>query len=494
MGADVNPLNSSLKKTKSMIGELRSSLSGMVSVAGGIGISSAVSSGVGFIKDMGVGMVQLAADAETTRIQFEVLTGSMEQGAKLFNDIEKFAGRTSFDLQSAGDAAKQMLAAGVGEKDIMGTMQLLGDLAMGDANNLGYLSKAYTDVLNKGKLQGQELRQFAENGVGLAAALSKTMGVSTAEILKMSEDGKISFMDMQKALIALTGEGGRFNGMMARINETFSGQWASLVENVQSFGRDLGSLVLPMLKNIVSEVNLLVQGFRESTDKGKVIGDLFEAGMDVAILTIADKWDKMLEKMAKGAVDTFSTLSKGLASGNLGGIMSGVMQATGQRRGGTPSGELDRAKTRFSGLIDNLKAQAPPPQAPTPLIDPKIDIKAQAATKLSDSLKGIFEKVSPIASNAMLAGQSKLTDLGIKGNYLGSIVKSMFTNDKARIDAPERSTAANKGSREALMIAMRGSKNTFETKSLKMQEKVIEIAQKQLMAIKDAAPQLVAEF
>lgn len=443
---------------------------------------------------MGIGMVKLAADAETTRIQFEVLTGSMEKGSKLFNEIEKFAGRTSFNLQSAGDAAKQMLASGVGEKDIMGTMQLLGDLAMGDANKLGFLSKAYTDVLNKGKLQGQELRQFAENGVGLAAALSKTMGVSTAEVLKMSEEGKISFTDMQKALVGLTGEGGRFNGMMARINETFSGQWASLTENIQSFGRDLGALVLPTLKNIVSEVNLFVQGFREVEDKGKLIGDLFEAGMDVAILTIAEKWSDMLRDIARMSVSTLSKITNGLSSGTMSGVIGGVMTATGQRPGGPKPGALQEAKDKFSGLISGLQSKAPVPQAPPPLLDPKEDLVKQAGSKLTEGIGGLFENMSSRVGPMMVAAQSKMTDLGIKGNWLTESAKNLFSGDKTKTDRPERSVAANKGSQEALRIAMRGTKSTFETKTLKLQEQAIEFAKKQIIAIKDASQQLVAEF
>jgi len=244
LGIDGRKFQSGLSKARV---ETRSFASDVTRIVSGIAIADIGKRAVGGIVDMAASVVKLAADAQTAQITFEVLTGDAAKGAKLFKDIQKFASRTSFDLTSAADATKSLLAAGVGDSDVMGTMQLLGDLAMGDANKLGFLSKAYADVMNKGKLQGQEIRQFAENGVGLVGALASSMNKTNAEILKMSEAGQISFADMKKALESLTGPGGRFFGMMARINETFTGQWNSLVENIQTFGRDLGALVLPKL-------------------------------------------------------------------------------------------------------------------------------------------------------------------------------------------------------------------------------------------------------
>lgn len=476
----------------SMIG---AGIAGGIAGAAASGIAGMASSGVGAITDIGIGMVNLAADAETSRIQFGVLLGDAAKGVSMFKDIEKFAARTSFNLDSASGAATKLLAAGVDEKQVMGTMQLLGDLAMGDAEKLGFLSKAYTDVFNKGKLQGQELRQFAENGVGLASALSKTIGVSTAEVLKMSEDGKISFTDMQAALISLTGEGGRFHGMMARINETFKGQWNSLIENIQTVGRDLGAMILPHLTSMVSEINKFLQGFMEVADKGKLIGDLFEAGMDVAIQTIAVKWSKMLATIVKDTVTSVSQLTKGIASGKMSGVMGGIMAATGQRRGRSGEGTLRVAKERFSSLWQNVQDKAPVPVAPPPLLDPAAEAKNTAAKKLSESFKGIFEKVSPMASGVVQAAKTKITGAGITGNWLMKSAENIFTDTgKPKAKSAEQAAAANKGSQEALRIAMRGTKSTYETKALKWQEKAFEIAKQQLIATKEATQQLVAEF
>jgi hypothetical protein len=91
----------------------------MLDVAGGIGIASGVSAVASTITNMVKGTINLAANAEQMRISFEVLLGSADAGQKMFDKIERFAARTSFDLESAAQAAKSMMAAGVQGKDLL---------------------------------------------------------------------------------------------------------------------------------------------------------------------------------------------------------------------------------------------------------------------------------------------------------------------------------------------------------------------------------------
>lgn len=425
-----------------------------------------VSKGVGFITDMAAGAVQLAADAETAQITFEVLLGDAAKGKRLFKDIEKFAARTSFNLGSASDAVKGLLAAGVGENDVLGTMQLLGDLAMGDANKLGFLSKAYTDVMNKGKLQGQELRQFAENGVGLAKALADTMKISVTEVTQLSEDGKISFQQVQQALASLTGEGGRFNGMMDRINKTFTGQWNSLIEQIQTVGRDLGAKILPSLTLIVSETNKFLQGFMAIEEKGKFIGDLFRTGMELAIVTISHKWEQMLDDLVKSTVKSVSRLTKGIASGKLSGVVAGMVGKNGINGG---QKGIDRAQAAFDAVIQRAKDAVPVAEPVKPLIDPAIAAKAAEGGKLKDAVVGLFDKLTPFAGKAIGAVQSKIESAKVTGNWFKETAKNLIgdkikdpkasNDDRSKVES-KFAGAMQRGSAEAystIVNAMRGN-------------------------------------
>ena len=197
LGIDGRKFQSGLQQAR---GEARSFVADVGKIVSGLAIYDVGKSVATSIFGMAKATVSLAADAQVTRAEFGVLLGDVNKGVTMFSQIEKFAARTSFNIESASDAMRSLMAAGVKEGDLLDTMQLLGDLSLGDANKLGFLSKAYTDVFNKGKLQGQELKQFAENGVGLVQALSGALGKPAEEILKMSENGQISFKMMQDSL------------------------------------------------------------------------------------------------------------------------------------------------------------------------------------------------------------------------------------------------------------------------------------------------------
>jgi tape measure domain-containing protein len=233
-------------------------------------------------------------------------------------------------------------------------MQLLGDLSLGDANRLGFLSKAYTDVFNKGRLQGQEIKQFAENGVGIVAALAGTLGKTSGEILKMSEAGEISFDMMREALQGLTAEGGRFYGAMAARNSTLLGQWDSMIEGIQKTGRAIGDSMLPAIKDVVAQANAMLGKFNELPDKVGFIGDVIEASFDVAIESIAAKWDVMLRDMINGAANF---------SGDMAEIMADPMGAGGRmvgdwQGGREKAGNLPAAQAKLDELMGKLQGPA----------------------------------------------------------------------------------------------------------------------------------------
>ena len=252
----------------------------------GMQLSSIFTSAVQQTKQMAISVVKLAADAELAEAKFSVLLGNARDGAAMFSQLEKFALRTSFNIESASEAATMLLAKGVKQADVIGTMQLLGDLAMGDTEKLGLLAKAYTDVQAKGRLMAQEQNQFAENGINLFELLGNTLGKDKAQLLAMREAGQITFDMVRTALQAATSEGGKFFGALEKGNATFLGQWNSLIEGVQTLGRMLGQMVLPQMKELVTEANKMLQVFIEMPDKAKFLGDVFTASVEVAFAYI----------------------------------------------------------------------------------------------------------------------------------------------------------------------------------------------------------------
>lgn len=490
LGIDGRKFQSGMQKAR---GEARSFVSDVGKIISGLAIydigKSIVSSFTGIAKST----VTLAADAQVMRAEFGVLLGDVDKGSSMFKQIEKFAARTSFNIESASDAMRSLMAAGVKEGDLLDTMQLLGDLSLGDANKLGFLSKAYTDVFNKGRLQGQEIKQFAENGVGLVQALSTTLGKPAGEILKMSENGQISFKMMQDALKSLTAEGGRFFGAMEAKNKTFWGQWDSTIEAIQSTGRALGEMVLPKLTEILSETNKIVKAFNALGDaRWKFLGDVLVASFDVAMETIKLHWKDVLHEM-KQEMSVF-------AVDIIPGVATAKQLAQVKKRKDAPQ-NLAEAQNRFNALIGQLN---PPPEKPFEWQGPREQGFAagvlrnmnrgnqKPAASILDVAKGMFETLQGKLAAGQMGIGGMIDRAKIQGGAMLGTLENWFTSQdwekNKQKQEPRLAGAMQKGSQEAFSAIFAAMINRGKDPVVKATERG---AASVVKAIKQNKPQTI---
>lgn len=400
IGANTRPLQQGLQ---SALASAKSFASGVMQTFTGMQLSNLFTGAVQQTKQMAIAVVKLAADAEVAQARFSVLLGNVADGAAMFKQLEKFALRTSFSIESASEAATMLLAKGVQQADVIGTMQMLGDLAMGDTEKLGLLAKAYTDVQAKGKLMAQEQNQFAENGINLFELLQQTTGKNAGQLMAMREAGQITFSMLQTALKAATSQGGKFFGALAQGNATFTGQFNSLIEGVQTLGRMLGEMVLPRLKEIVSEANKLLQAFLEMPNRAQFLGDVLKASIDVAFAYIEQEWDSLLKRMILGAANALTQLLNAtnpinVAAGMI-GQGAGIMGNGGQ---GQAMPGLAEAQERLQKLLDQLRqgaagvAGAVDPNKVKPMGGPPAKAAEAITMSIADMISNMQANASPI--------------------------------------------------------------------------------------------------
>jgi tape measure domain-containing protein len=412
IGANTRPLKQGLDNA---LGQAKAFASGVLQTFTGLQLSSLFSGAVQQVKSMTLGVINLAAEAEVARANFSTLLMDVDKGAKLFSELEKFAARTSFSVQSAGEAATMLLAKGVGETDIIPTMQLLGDLAMGNSEKLGFLAKAYTDVQAKGKLMAQEQNQFAENGINLFELLTKTTGKSTAELMQMRESGQITFGMVQKALISATSEGGKFYGALEKANATFTGQWNSLIEGVQTLGRMLGEMVLPHLTAMATKANEILQAFAAMPEKAKFLADVLVAAIDVGLAYLEDQWPKLMAKLGKSTASGLQQvmeLANPVVQG--GKAIRRLFELAPQLPAVSP---LDTAQERLTGLLKQLQGGAGAGKKPDVLKAVEDQIANAPAPDLGKAFSTFIENAKgtaePIVSaiNTWLGGKLLQADV-----------------------------------------------------------------------------------
>ncbi len=347
LGVDGRKFQSGLDKAR---GDARSFASDITKIVSGIALYDIGKSAVTGLFGLGKSTVELAATAETAAVQFKVLTGSAEEAASVMKQINKFAADTPFESMEITQAAKQLIAFGGSSKTVISELQTLGDLAAGMGIPLGELAEIYGKARIQGRLFMEDINQLQGRGINVTAELAKEFG----NVREAVEKGQVNFSHLEKALKAMTTEGGAFAGMMVDMSATFDGKVSTMIDNVKTLGRGIGEMLLPPLKNVVSEANNILGKFNEMPDKVGFIGDLLEASFDVAIESIKAKWEVMIQDMIKGlasvSMDTALIMADPMgAGGRLAGGLVGGMER---------SGNLEAAQAKLDGLMGKL--QGPP--------------------------------------------------------------------------------------------------------------------------------------
>jgi tape measure domain-containing protein len=177
--------------------------------------------------------VKGAADMQMLRRSLDTLTGSAEEGSKIFQQLNKYAAKTPYQTKELAQAAKTMMAFGINAGDTMNALKMLGDVALGDRERLSGLSLAFSQVQSTGRLMGQDLLQMINQGFNPLQIISEKTGKSMAVLKKEMENGAISADMVTEAFKIATSEGGRFYNGAAQGSTTLGGVFSTLTENVQ---------------------------------------------------------------------------------------------------------------------------------------------------------------------------------------------------------------------------------------------------------------------
>jgi tape measure domain-containing protein len=212
----------------------------------------------------GIGFaVNLAAEAEQAKTAFSTMLGGVEQGQKMFEDLQNFAASTPLQLNVLQDAARTLLSFGVAGDSIIPTLRMLGDAAGGDAERMKSLSLVFGQVSSAGKLTGGDLMQMINAGFNPLNEIAKRTGESMSDLRDRMSKGAIGVDEVKQAFADATGPGGKFFQMMEKQSQTFGGRLSTLKDNVAALAMSIGEVLLPALGRAVDLLTTVVKGFTE---------------------------------------------------------------------------------------------------------------------------------------------------------------------------------------------------------------------------------------
>lgn len=233
-----------------LVGNVASFGGQVASVAGGILAASGIGKLGSAIADTGKAMVMGNAQMEQYRTSLTVLLGSAEKAETMLGDLRKFAASTPFELPQLVASGQQLLAFGFKAEQIIPMLRDIGDAAsaspQGMAQSVESITRAIGQMQAKGKVSAQEMMQLTEAGIPAWDLLSKQIGKTTAQTMKLAEQGKISSAAAIPAL--LQGMRGKYGGMMEKQSGTFSGLLSTLKDTTGAALAKIGEPLFESLK------------------------------------------------------------------------------------------------------------------------------------------------------------------------------------------------------------------------------------------------------
>lgn len=170
--------------------------------------------------------IQLTSATEQGKIAFTTMLKDAEKAKKFMAELEAFAERTPFDTAGLRDAAQRMLAFKFKQEEIIPDLTIIGDWAgaMGKGKEgIDRVVLAFGQMKAKGRVQGDEMLQLTEAGINGYDYLSKAIGVSTAQVMKLQEKGLIPANQAIEAI--MKGMKQDFGGAMKLQETTLLGLW-----------------------------------------------------------------------------------------------------------------------------------------------------------------------------------------------------------------------------------------------------------------------------
>lgn len=268
---------------------------------------------------VGIGkLISEASKIEDAVAGFTPLLGGFEKANLLVEKLNQTAATTPFQFEAISKAAKQLLPVMDGDLEkIIATFRRLGDTAGGDAQKLESITRGFTKAMLKGKVDMESLNMIAEAGVPIYTELASSLGVSVAEMMKLSSAGKIASSDLEDAFKNMTSEGGIFFKGMEIASKTLTGKLSTLKDNIALTAASIGMQLMPTIKPLVDQAIKAAGAMREWVNNNKdLINQKLQStfkGIGATVSFVVKLWNSGLLPALIAGITTFKLITGAIA-------------------------------------------------------------------------------------------------------------------------------------------------------------------------------------
>lgn len=264
LGLDSSQFTKGLEDTNTYIGEVQGTVDKQVgnvtSALGDLqGIGLGLTAGVTVpLLAIGAAAVKVSEQFTAANIGFTTMLGSAEKASSFLKDLQKFAAETPFEFSDLTSAAQRMMALGFSAEQVIPTLRTVGDTVAASGTmsreQIDGIILALGQMQAKQKVSAQEMQQLAERGIPAWEILSKAIGVSVPEAMKLAEKGVIKASDAIPAL--LEGMRTRSEGSMEKMSHTLTGVWSNFEDQATMTLAKMGNTLAPVVLSLVQNALL----------------------------------------------------------------------------------------------------------------------------------------------------------------------------------------------------------------------------------------------
>ena len=208
-------------------------------------------------------IVRVRGEYQQLGIAMETMLGSQEKADALMAQLTATAAKTPFGLSDIAQGAKQLLAYGTASEEVNETLVRLGNIASGLSIPLNDLVYLYGTTMTQGRLFTQDLRQFMGRGIPLADELAKQFGVTKDKVGDLVTEGKVGFPEVEKAIHAMTNEGGKFYNLMEKQSSSLTGQISNLEDAWDMMLNDIGTKTQGLASGAIQTASTLIDNYEK---------------------------------------------------------------------------------------------------------------------------------------------------------------------------------------------------------------------------------------
>ena len=341
---DGNKAQSGVERLKSMMGGLAESgeRAGSVfkSILGANVISSALFSGIGALNG---GIREMMSELNSSQKAWKTFEGNLQAFGRSADEIKKakeemqdFATKTIYSASDMASTYSQLDA--VGTKNVGSLVKAFGGLAASAENPaqaMKSLSTQATQMASKPKIAWMDFKIMMEQAPAGMAAVAKQMGMSTADLVKAVQDGKVKTEDFFDALNR-AGNSDAFQKMATEFKtvdqaidgakESLSNKLMPAFEQLNKFGIKAINAISDALEKInFDKIAEKLGAFLEGIDIDGIISTVTGAFTNIG--SIIGSVNTVIQDLVSGAQTAFEAFKNTGALDNAGQAFKDLSEA-----------------------------------------------------------------------------------------------------------------------------------------------------------------------